>query len=52
MTHFNPPIESRDTDDLILISKSSTVEWQQEAIDIAKEMPVFATPLFEDEQPG
>lgn len=37
MTHYNPPIETRDTDDLILISKSSTDEWQQAAIDIAKE---------------
>lgn len=37
MTHYNPPIETRDTDDLIIISKSSTDEWQQAAIDIAKD---------------
>lgn len=37
MTQYNPPIETRDTDELILISKSSTDEWQQTAIDIAKE---------------
>lgn len=37
MTQYNPPIEARDTDELILISKSSTDEWQQTAIDIAKE---------------
>jgi hypothetical protein len=37
MTHYDPPIETRDTDDLILISKSSTDEWQQAAIEIAKQ---------------
>lgn len=36
MTQYNPPIESRDTDELILISKSSIEEWQQSAIDISK----------------
>jgi len=37
MTQYNPPIETRETDELILIIKSSTDEWQQTAIDIAKE---------------
>lgn len=36
MTQYNPPIETRETDELIIISKSSTDEWQQAAIDIAK----------------
>lgn len=36
MTQYNPPIETRETDELIIISKSSTDEWQQTAIDIAK----------------
>jgi len=36
MTQYNPPIETRETDELIIISKSNTDEWQQAAIDIAK----------------
>lgn len=36
MTQYNPPIETRETDELIIISKSNTDEWQQTAIDIAK----------------
>jgi len=36
MTTFDPPIETRETDELITISKSNTDDWQQEAIDIAK----------------
>jgi hypothetical protein len=33
---FNPPIEIRDTDELIVISKSSTDEYQALAIELAK----------------
>jgi hypothetical protein len=33
---FNPPIESRETDELIVISKSSTDEYQARAIELAK----------------
>ena len=33
---FLPTIESRETDELIIISKSSTDEYQQEAIERAK----------------
>lgn len=33
---FNPPIESRETDELIVISKSSTDEYQVKAIELAK----------------
>lgn len=36
MTQYNPPIETRETDELIIISKSNTDEWQQAVIDIAK----------------
>lgn len=36
MTQYNPPIDTRETDELIVISKSNTDEWQQAAIDIAK----------------
>jgi hypothetical protein len=35
MKEFNPPIEERNTNELIIISSSSTDDWQQEAIDIA-----------------
>ncbi len=37
MIQYNPPIETRDTDELILISRSRDDEWQQVAVDIAKE---------------
>ncbi len=33
---FNPPIENRETDELIIISKSSTDEYQAKAIELAK----------------
>ena len=33
---FNPPIERRETDELIVISKSSTDEYQARAIQLAK----------------
>ena len=33
---FNPPIESRETDELIVISKSSTDEYQAKAIELSK----------------
>ncbi len=33
---FNPPIENRETDELIVISKSSTDEYQARAIELAK----------------
>ncbi len=33
---FNPPIESRETDELIVISKSSTDEYQERAIELSK----------------
>ena len=33
---FNPPIESRKTDELIIICKSSTNEYQAKAIELAK----------------
>lgn len=33
---FNPPIENRETDELIVISKSSTDEYQAKAIELAK----------------
>ena len=36
MKEYNPPIESRENDELIVISFCSTNEWQQEAIDQAK----------------
>ena len=35
MTEYNPPIESRENDELIIISFCSTDEWQQDAIDQA-----------------
>jgi hypothetical protein len=35
MTEFNPPISSRDTDELILIANGTTEDWQQEGIDQA-----------------
>lgn len=35
MTEFDPPISSRETDELISIANSSTEYWQQEAIDQA-----------------
>jgi hypothetical protein len=35
MKEFNPPIEERDTDELVIIASSSTNDWQQDAIDIA-----------------
>jgi len=35
VTKYNPPIESRDNDELIIISYSSPDEWQQDAIDQA-----------------
>lgn len=37
MTQFNPPISSRDNNELIQIANSSPDEWQQEAIDQAKD---------------
>lgn len=33
---FNPPIENRETDELIVISKSSTDDYQAKAIELAK----------------
>jgi len=33
---FNPPIENRETDELIVISKSSTDDFQAKAIELAK----------------
>ncbi len=33
---FNPPIENRETDELIVIIKSSTDEYQAKAIELAK----------------
>ena len=36
MKQFTPPIETRDSDELIVISKSTTDEWQADAIEIAK----------------
>jgi hypothetical protein len=35
VTEYNPPIESRENDELIIISFCSTDEWQQDAIDQA-----------------
>lgn len=37
MTEFNPPIETRETFELIAIANGALDEWQQEAIDQAKE---------------
>ena len=37
MTEFNPPIETRETFELIAIANGSLDEWQQEAIDQAKD---------------
>ena len=34
---FYPPIQKRNTDELIIIANSSTDDWQQEGIDQAKE---------------
>jgi len=36
MIEFNPPFETRDTEELIIISKSNTDDSQQLAIDLAK----------------
>jgi hypothetical protein len=36
MTLYIPPIEKRDTDELIIICNSSTDDWQQDAIDSAR----------------
>lgn len=35
MTEFNPPISTRDTEELIAIANGTTDNWQQEAIDQA-----------------
>ncbi len=37
MTKFNPPIPERETDELIQIAYSSSEQWQQEAINQAKQ---------------
>jgi len=37
MTEFNPPIETRETLELIAIANGTLDEWQQEAIDKAKD---------------
>lgn len=37
MTEFNPPIEKRETLELIAIANGTIDEWQQEAIDKAKD---------------
>ncbi len=37
MTEFNPPIETRETLELIAIANGTRNEWQQEAIDQAKD---------------
>lgn len=37
MIEYYPPISSRDTEELVGIANGTTVEWQQEAIDQAKD---------------
>ena len=36
MTEYNPPISTRETYDLIAIANSTTFDWEQDAIDQAK----------------
>lgn len=37
MTEFNPPISARETDELIAIANDNTDNWQQDAIEQAKD---------------
>jgi len=37
MIEYYPPIPDRDTEDLVVIANGTTVQWQQEAIDQAKD---------------